>query len=69
MKLEKKGFLTNAKTKNKKYILLNNLESKHSLLVKCGQFMSYYKKKVLLENSTKTANWKLDPHSFASAKN
>ena len=56
MKLEKKGFLTNAKTKNKKYILLNNLESKHSLLVKCGQFMSYYKKKVSLENSTKTAN-------------
>ena len=30
---------------NKKYILQNNLESKHSLWMKLGQFMSYYKRK------------------------
>ena len=30
---------------NKKYISLNNLGSKHSLLMNFGQFMSYYKRK------------------------
>ena len=30
---------SNAKAQNKKYILLNNLRSKHSLSVKLGQFM------------------------------
>ena len=32
----------------KKYILLNNLGSKCSLLMKFGQFISYYKKKTTL---------------------
>ena len=27
------------------HILLNNLESKHSLVMKVGQFMKYYKRK------------------------
>ena len=30
------------KHKTKKYALLNNLESKHDLLMKFGQFVSYY---------------------------
>ena len=34
---------------------MNNLESKHSLLMKFGQFMSYYERKKLIENSTKIA--------------
>ena len=33
------------KHKTKKYISLNDLESKYSLLMKFDQFMSYYKKK------------------------
>ena len=41
------------------YILLNNLRSKHSLLMKFGQFISYYKRKILLKIFTKTATQKL----------
>ena len=33
----------NAYSKKKKYILLNNLERKHSQLMKFGQIMSHYK--------------------------
>ena len=33
------------KTQNTKYNLVNNLESKHSLLMKFGNFKSYYKRK------------------------
>ena len=36
---------SNAKALNKKYISLNNLASKYSLLMKFGQFMSLQKKK------------------------
>ena len=41
------NFMTssNASAQNKKYISLNNLGSKYSLLMKFGQFMSYYKRK------------------------
>ena len=35
---------SNAKVQNKKYILLNDLGSKDSLLIKFGQFMSYSKR-------------------------
>ena len=39
---------------------MNNLRSKHILLIKYGEFMSYYKKKKELpKNSTKPATWKL----------
>ena len=36
------------KYKKKEYFLMNNLESKHSLVMKFGQFMSYYKRKNLI---------------------
>ena len=39
---------SNAWAWNKKYILQNNLGSKHSLLMKFGQFMSYYKRKKII---------------------
>ena len=39
---------SNALESNKKYILLNNLGSKHSLLMKFGQFMAYYKIKIFI---------------------
>ena len=34
---------SNAQAWNRKHILLNNLGSKHSLVMKFGQFMQYYK--------------------------
>ena len=37
--------------------------------MKFGQFMSYYKRKKLLQNLTKTAAWKLVPDPFLFAKN
>ena len=40
-------------------ILLNNLGSKRSLVMKFGQFMQYYKIIFLLKNSTKNVTWKL----------
>ena len=41
------NFMTSSNTQaqNNKYISLNNLGSKHILLMKFGQFMSYYKRK------------------------
>ena len=36
-------------TLNKKHILLNNLGSKHNLVMKLGQFMYYYKRKFLIK--------------------
>ena len=60
---------SNAYAKNKKHILLNNLGSKQSLIMKFGQFMPYYKEKILSKNSTKTANRKLAPGPFVFAKN
>ena len=32
-----------------KYILLNNLGNKHSLLMKFGQFVSYYKRQKIIK--------------------
>ena len=52
-----------------KYILMNNLQNKHSLLMKSGQFMSYYKRKTLSKNFVKTATWKLVPGVFVFEKN
>ena len=49
-------FITLLNASNKKYNLLNNLGSRHSLLMKFGQNMSYYKRKKFIKNSTKTAN-------------
>ena len=42
---------SDAKTQNK-YSLLNNLKSKHSLVMKFGRFMFYFKRKILSKNST-----------------
>ena len=49
--------------------MLNNLGSKHSLLMKFDQFVSYYKRKKISKNSTKTKTRKLVPGPFAFAKN
>ena len=59
---------SNVLAQNKKYILLNNLGRKHSLLTKLGQFMSYYKRKKLSQNSTKIATWKLVSGPFLFEK-
>ena len=56
------------KHKNK-YILLNNLRSKHGLLLKFGQFISHCKRKKLSKSSTKTATCKLVPGLFVFVKN
>ena len=40
---------SNAPAFNKKHILLNNLGSKHSLVIKFGQFMYYYKRKCFIK--------------------
>ena len=32
-----------------KHILLNNLESKHSLVINLGQFMKYYKRSLFIK--------------------
>ena len=42
--------------KNKKYISLINLGSKHSLLMKCGQYMSYYERKSFIKKFHKNCN-------------
>ena len=41
------------KHKTKKYISRNNLGSKHSLLMKFGQFMSYYERKNFIKKFCK----------------
>ena len=55
---------SNAQAWNTKHILLNNLGSKRSLVMKFGQFMQYYKKMFLPKNSTKNVAWKLVPGPF-----
>ena len=40
---------SNTQAWNTKHILLNNVGSKHSLLVKFGQFMWYYKRKIVIK--------------------
>ena len=51
------------------YILLDNMGSKQSLLLKFGQFMSCYKRKTFIKNSTTTARWKLAPSFFVFTNN
>ena len=60
---------SNAQAWNTKHILLNNLGSKHSLVMKFGQFMQYYKITFLSKNSTKNMAWKLVPGPFLFLKN
>ena len=50
---------SNAEAWNTKHILMNNLGSKRSLVMKFGQFMQYYKIIFLLKNSSKNVAWKL----------
>ena len=65
------NFMTSSNTLawNKKYILLNNLRSKHILLMKFAQFMSCCKRKNLTNFFTKTVTQKLVPGPFVFAKN
>ena len=55
---------SSAQARNAKHILLNNLGSKHSLVMKFGQFMQYYKIIFLSKNSMKNVAWKLVPGPF-----
>ena len=43
---------SNAQAYNNKYIFLNNLGRKHSLLMKFGQIMSYDKGKKIIKQGT-----------------
>ena len=56
------------KHKTRNTFLLNNLGSKHSLLMKFGQFMSDYKRKILSKNSTKTGDLKTSSRFFCVCK-
>ena len=55
---------SNAQSWNTKYILLNNLGSKHSLVTKFGQFIKYYKMQFLSEKYIKNVTLKLFPGPF-----
>ena len=44
-----------------KHILLNNLRSKYSLVMKFGQFMQYYKKKFFIKKFS--GKWDLETSS------
>ena len=55
---------SNVEAQNKKYILMNNLENKHSLLMKF-EFMSYYKRKILSKKFYKNCHLKTGPLVFA----
>ena len=52
-----------------KYILRNNLESKHSPLMKFNQFMSYYERKIFVKFSTKAGTCNIAPDPLVCAKN
>ena len=45
-------------------ILLNNMESKRSLVMKSGEFMQYYQIIFLSKNSTKNVAWELVTGAF-----
>ena len=51
------------------YILLNNLGSKHSLLMKFDQFMSYYKRKNFSKKFDESCDLKTSSRPFLFAKN
>ena len=53
---------SNATALNTKHILLNNLGSKHSLVMKFGQFM--YSLCFLSKNYIKNVVWRLVPDPF-----
>ena len=59
---------SNASAKNRKYILLNNLESKHSLLMKFGQVMSNSKRNNFIEKFCKSCNLKTSSRPFCVCK-
>ena len=56
------------KHKNKEHILLNNLGSKHGLLMEFGQFMSHHKRKKFAKKFYKNCNLKTSPRSFYVCK-
>ena len=51
-----------------KYILLNNLRSKHSLLMKYDQFMSYYKRKDFIKKLYENCGPKTSSRAFYVCK-
>ena len=53
---------------NKTYILLNNLGSKHSLLIKFGQFSSYSLRNNFIKNFYKNCGLKTSPRPFCVCK-
>ena len=53
---------------NKKYILLSNLRSKHSLLMKFGQFMSHYKRRTFIRKFYKNCDLKTSSRPFCAGK-
>ena len=65
-KIKNSNFVTssNALAWNKKYTLVNNLESKHSLLMKFGQFMSYYKRKKFMKKFHQNCDLKTGSRLF-----
>ena len=52
----------------KKYVLLNNLGSKHSLLMKFDQFMSYYKRKNFIKKLHENCGPKASSTPFCVCK-
>ena len=55
---------SNAQAGNTKHILLNNLGSKHCLVIKFGQFMQFYKTKFFIKKNMKNVTFKLVPDPF-----
>ena len=57
---------SNAQAWNTKHILLSNLGSKYSLVMKFGQFMQYYKIILFIEKFYEKfyVTWKLVPGPF-----
>ena len=55
---------SNAQAWNTKHILLNNLGSKHNLVMKFGQFMEYYEIIFLSKKPTENVAWELVPGPF-----
>ena len=56
------------KHKTRNNILLNNLGSKHSLLIKFGQFMSYYKREKFIKKYYKNCDLKTSSRPFCVCK-
>ena len=58
---------SNAQTRFTKDILLNNFESKHSLVIKLGQFM-YYKRKIFIKKFYENCDLKTSSKPFRVCK-